>query len=181
VSEEQIHFLELFLIFCLLNDSPRITASEGKAIDHNQILAAHRGREPGLALHCGERAVPLKERARELLAMMLPLAGVLDGADPQRPYSRVLERQRETVADPQMTPSALMLARMREEGLGYPDFAERMSRAHHDYFDALTLPAERRSFFLREAADSHQRQLELEASDDRPFERFLDDYFAQRE
>jgi glutamate--cysteine ligase len=181
VSEDQLYFLETFLIFCLLNDSPRITASESRAIDRNQILAAHRGREPGLALQCGERAVPLKERARELLARMLPLSEVLDGNDPGRSYSRVMQRQLEVAADPEMTPAALILARMREYGVGFLAFAGHMSRAHHDYFDALTLPPERHRFFAREAADSHERQRALEEADDRPFDRFMEDYFAQRE
>lgn len=181
ISGDQLCFLETLLIFCLLNDSPRITASESRAIDRNQLLAAHRGREPGLLLQCGELAVPLQERARELLVRMLPLAEVLDGRDPERPYSRAARRQLEVIAEPELTPAARILAWMRKYQVGFMDFAGHMSRVHHDYFDALTLPPARHRFFAREAADSHERQRELEAADTRPFDRFLEDYFAQRE
>ncbi len=180
VSEDQLHFLETFLVFCLLNGSPGISASESRAIDRNQILTAHQGREPGLVLQCGGRAVQLKERAQELLARMLPLAEVLNGRDPERPYSQVVRRQLEVAANPEMTPAALMLARMRDYERGFMDFADHMSREHHDYFDALKLPPERHRFFAQEAVDSYERQQALEESDDRPFDRFLEDYFAQR-
>ena len=101
--------------------------------------------------------------------------------DEGRPYSRVVRRQLEVAADPELTPAALMLARMREYGVGFMDFADHMSRAHHAYFDELILPSERRHFFSREAADSHGRQQMLEEADDRPFDQFLEEYFAQRE
>jgi len=181
VSEDQLCFLETLLIFCLLNDSPRITPTEIKDIDRDQILAAHRGREPDLILQCVRGALPLKERAGQLLKAMLPLAEVLDGGDPQRPYSRVVRQQLEVAADPQMTPSARILEQMRGEGLGYREFATYISQQHHDYFAALPLSSERRDFFIREAYESRERQQELEESDDQPFERFLQEYFAQRE
>jgi glutamate--cysteine ligase len=84
-------------------------------------------------------------------------------------------------ADPEMTPAALLLARMREYGGGVLDFTGHLSRAHHAYFDSLTLPPERHRFFAREAVDSHERRQALEEADDRPFEQFLEDYFAQQE
>lgn len=178
VSEDQLYFLEAFLIFCLLHDSPRINAAESKSIDRNQILSAHHGRQPGLILQCGERAVPLKERARDLLTRMLPLAEVLDGGGPQLPYRRILKRQLEVAENPELSPSALMLARMREEGEGFYHFAQRMSQVHRDYFATLSLPAERRAFFEKEAEDSFEAQRALEDSDDLPFEQFLEQYFT---
>jgi glutamate--cysteine ligase len=178
VSEDQLYFLETFLIFCLLHDSPRINATESKTIDRNQILSAHHGREPGLVLQCGDRALPLKERARDLLTRMLPLAEVLDGASPQLSYRRVLQRQLEVVENPELTPSALMLARMREQGEGFFRFAQRMSELHRDWFGTLDLPAERREFFKKEADDSLEAERAIEDADDRPFEQFLEQYFA---
>jgi glutamate--cysteine ligase len=50
VDEEHLLFLEAFLIFCLLADSPRITGEEQWGMDYNELTVAMRGREPDLLL-----------------------------------------------------------------------------------------------------------------------------------
>ena len=92
-----------------------------------------------------------------------------------------MSRQLELVENPELTPSALMLAQMREYGEGFYHFAQRMSQIHQDYFASLSLPPERREFFKAEARESLEAQRILEASDDRPFDQFLEDYFAGHE
>jgi glutamate--cysteine ligase len=179
ISEEQMYFLELFLLFCLLNDSPRIAASESRAIDANQLLAAHRGREPGLRLMLGGREVELRVWAGELLEALATLAQVLDGQDPDQPYATALARQQHLVDHPDLTPAARMLAQMRERGEGFFDFAERMSLANQEYFAGIELPPGRRAWFRQQAEDSVRRQEELERNDLRPFGQFLQEYFAK--
>jgi glutamate--cysteine ligase len=179
VSEGQLYFLEAFLLFCMLNDSPRIAASERREIDGNQILAAHRGREPGLRLWRGERSVTLRDWARTLLREMLPLADVLDIDRTEGPYRRALRRQQDVVEDPQLTPSSRLLEDMRESGEGFYEFACRMSKTHRAFFDNLRLEPQRRDFFEKAAAVSHERQRVLERSDTLPFDQFLAKYFAQ--
>ena len=55
IDEEQVQFLESFMLFCLLEDSPVVSTAEINEIDINANLVAHRGREPDLKLnHQGE-------------------------------------------------------------------------------------------------------------------------------
>lgn len=179
VAEEQLYFLEVFLLFCLLNDSPRIAATEARMINANQIRAAHRGREPGLRLQREDGDPTLRDWAGELLSETAPLAALLDQGDPAAPCSAAVATAWERVTHPEATPSARMLAEMRAQGEGFFDFAQRISREHRAFFAQRPMTAEHRADFERLARASHVRQRELEEADKRLFARFLEDYFAQ--
>jgi glutamate--cysteine ligase len=179
VCETQLRFLEAFMFACLLRDSPVIGEVERLQIDHNQSAAAHRGRDPALKLLRNGDQVPLREWADEVLTAMAPLCTALDGDDPARPYSAALERQREKVADPALTPSARMLAEMGERREGFYEFARRLSRQHQAHFRGLALAPDRESVFEAEARASLERQRGIEASDDVSFEEYLRRYFSQ--
>lgn len=180
VGLEQMRFIEAFLLFCLLQDSPLIDADEREAIDQNQSLAAHHGRDPALTLNDGGRARGLKDWGCELCRAMEGVCEILDGDDPARPYSASLAAQRAALEAPELTPSARMLAQMRAEGEPFFAFARRMSLQHKHYFDGLALAPERERMFEALAAASLQRQAAIEAADDQPFDEFLREYFAQR-
>ncbi len=179
IDEDQLRFLEAFLIFCLLHESPRLSLLERREIDFNEIAAAHRGRDPKLTLHRDGREQRLRDWALELCAAMQGVCEVLDEGLGERPYSRSLARQGEAARDPDRTPSARMLAQMRRSGEEFFGFAKRMSETHQHYFQSLSMPEARRRFFEREAEGSLARQREIETADDIPFDEFLRRYFAQ--
>ncbi len=179
VSIDQLRFMETFVLFCLLVDSPRINSTERAAIDRNQALAAHQGRAPGLELERDRIPVPLRQWADELLSAMEPVAELLDGCS-RGPYRESWERQRAKVREPELTPSARMLAEMRANDESFYDFARRVSEHHRQYFADRALGAEREALFRRLAEDSLEQQAYLEQSDRRSFDDFLGDYFATR-
>lgn len=179
VSEEQLRFCEAFLLFCLLQESPLIDAEEREAIDQNQSLAAHHGRDPALTLNFGGRARGLRDWGLELTDAMTGVCEILDGDDPARPYGSVLAAQREVLRDPERTPSARMLREMREGAEPFFALARRYSHQHKRYFDALTLAPEREGLFQALARSSLEEQAAIEAADTQGFEEFLQGYFAQ--
>jgi glutamate--cysteine ligase len=179
VAEEQLYFLEAFLLFCLLADSPRIVGAERRAIDRNQVLVAHRGRDPALELDRDGRAVSFRDWGRELLNAMLPLIELLDGGDRKGSYAMSLASQRAKVEAPELTPSARMLQEMRANNEGFFDFAWRMSEGYRDLFARHRLQPQTREYLQRLAASSIEQQREIEAADDQSFEDFLEAYFAQ--
>ena len=61
VGEAQLKFIEMLAFFCLLSQSPPIGDDERKAIDRNEIAAAHDGRAPGLKLNRGGREQTLAD------------------------------------------------------------------------------------------------------------------------
>jgi glutamate--cysteine ligase len=181
IDLETMCFLRLLMLFSLLADSPRIDARERRAIDANQVLAAHRGREPGLRLQAGGEMPMLTDWGARTLAAMAPLAELLDRHVGDDRFGASLRTQQAKIADPSLTPSARMLAEMRERGEGFAAFARRLTEQHRSAFIDGSLSAEREAWLADLAATSVDRQRAIEAADDIDFDEFLRRYFAQSE
>jgi glutamate--cysteine ligase len=179
INERQLRFLEAFLVFCLLHESPLIDAQQRKDIDHNELATAHRGRDPHLMLHRDGKKIQLKEWATEILTAMMGVCELLDATCVQKPYTESLAVQMEKVQEPDRTPSARMLAEMRAEGEGFFHFAMRMSQQHQQYFRELAKNDEAQARFSAMAEQSWQKQRELEAADNESISAYLQRYFAQ--
>lgn len=174
-----MRFLEIFVLFCLLQESPALSTDEVNEIDMNFVQVAHTGREPGLRLSCNDESIELKQWAGELLTAMQGVAQLLDDAYDCDNYTESLTRQIDCVLDPAMTTSARMLNEMRENNEGFFHFAKRMSLEHHNYFNTLTLAEDRKHLFEQAANDSIALQLGIEADDTTDFDEYLRRYFAQ--
>jgi glutamate--cysteine ligase len=179
VNQNKLRFLEVFLAYCLLKDSPLIDESEQAALDGNHVKVARRGREPGLTLDRDGRQVPMTAWAEEILDSMQGIAEVLDYGEAARPYAAALDTQRNKLRDVSLTPSARMLAELRSTGESFFELALRMSRLHRDYFLALYPPNEARlGEFAAEAAESLAAQRRIDATPGPSFDDYLEQYFA---
>jgi len=180
IAEEQIYFVEALMLFSLLHESPSIIVSEQKAIDWNELAAAHQGRDPALKLRRNSGEISLRTWGLEICDAMQPICEVLDEDLVESPYQDSLELQRSRLRDADLTPSARMLAEMRDRGESFFQFAQRMSLQHHDYFAQQAISLGDQQLLEREAEDSRQRQREIEAADRLSFDEFLEHYFSQQ-
>ncbi len=179
LSEMQLHFLEALMLYCLLQESPKISAQERSEIDQNEMVVAHRGREPELKLsRCG-KAITLREWALEICDAMTEVCALLDGNTSKHPYRQALARQRRLVENPDLTPSARVLAEMRNSKESFFEFARRKSLEQQWYFAELPVDFEREQTLVELAARSIQKQKEIEVADKVDFDQFLQDYFNQ--
>jgi glutamate--cysteine ligase len=182
VSQNELRFLEAFLVFCMLNDSPPMDEAEIEHLDDNHARVAVAGRRPDLALVIGGVEKPLADWGRDLCRQLAPICRLLDRDDPSRSYSAALELQAAKLEDPSLTPSARILAEMRQEGESFFRFALRMSQQHREYFAAMPpMSPARLAEFEAEAEHSLRAQQELEQSETEPFEHYLARYFARAE
>ena len=180
VNQNKLRFLEAFLALCVLKDSPLIASSEEGPLDHNHILVARRGREPGLTLTRDGRNVSMRVWARELIDSMTGICEVLDHGDPLRPYTTALAVQAAKLDNDALTPSARLLNELTSTGESFFEQALRMSTFHKEYFLDLYAPnQERLGEFGAEAEESLERQGRLEGGLQEPFETYLARYFAK--
>ncbi len=177
VNQNKLRFLEAFLALCLLRESAPISIGEQDALDANHQLVARRGREPNLMLRREGRDFSMSEWARELLDSMQGVCEMLDQGEAARPYSTALEQQRAKIDDVERTPSARLLAEMRQTGETFHQLALRMSKLHKDYFLGLYPPNESRlGEFGAQALESHDAQRKIEAADRTDFDAYLAHY-----
>jgi len=182
INEEQLYFLEVFMLFCLLQSSPRLSKSEVDAIDENLLLVAHQGRNPELDLQRINQEqilekISLQDWAGELCNQMRPVAGLLDQANYCENYFSSVKSQLASVFDPDLTPSARMLAEMRENDEGFFHHAQRKSLHHNQYYKNHPLAEKKKQFFENMARESLEKQKQIENEDTMSFDEYLDNYF----
>jgi len=178
VNHNKLCFLEAFAALCLLRESGPLSAAQSASFEANHVLVASRGREPGLVLWNEPSPQSLADWAAQLLDEMQGICELLDGADEAKPYTTALALQRAKLDDPARLPSARLLAELEREQVSFFELALSMSRMHRDYFRDLYPPNEARlAEFATEAADSLEKQRQVEAADTLPFGEFVARYF----
>ncbi|MDD2863473.1 MAG: glutamate--cysteine ligase [Methylococcales bacterium] len=178
IDEETARFIEALLLTCLLTNSPEINADELRVNNSNQLIVANQGRKPNVELTRNGKTITLQNWAREILDLMQPICDALDSTETNSPYSQSLTLQRELVENPDLTPSAKMLAAMREKDKPFSCFTVNQSAELAKFFAGQSLDENTRQEFIKLAAQSHEKQRELEAAPQIPFEDFLQNYFA---
>ena len=179
ISANTMRLLDVFLLHCLLSDSPPDSPAEIAEMKHNQHLAAEGGREPGLRLQRGGQEVALTEWAAEILAACRPIAAALDRAHGVEDYSLALDQSHSLLSNAEQTPSAQVLATVRDQfGDNFKVFGAAQSQWARDttlaqpWSDALT------AHYQQRAAESVQAQKAMEAADTLPFEEWRQCYMS---
>ena len=179
INASTIRLLDVFLLYCLLEESPPDTPEEIAAIGRNQNRVAARGREPGLRLERQGQEVGLLEWSRHTLDACEPIAAALDAAHGGRAYADVLASALAALDQPDPVPSARILEEMKERhGSSYTRFTLTQSLRHAGYIKSLPLTAEVESRFARLAKESLEEQRQIEAADTMPFEIYRQQYLA---
>jgi glutamate--cysteine ligase len=179
INAGTVHFLDIFLLHCLLCESPPDTPQELAAIVGNKQRVAARGREPGLRLVRASEEVTLVEWSSEILAECAPIAAALDHANGGNAHRDALASTVARLNDPATTPSARVLEAMaRAHGNSYARFVLDQSIAHKNTLLELPFSAEIAAQFARLADESVTEQRRIEAADTLPFEAYRQLYLA---
>jgi len=179
ITEPTCRFLDIFLLHCLLSDSPPDTPREIREVRDNLQRVAHRGREPGLTLLRNGRETSLADWAREVMAQCEPIPEKIDERLGGAAYRDAYEAMLKLAADASQTPSARVLHAMaRNHDNAFVRFALIESTLHKSALQQRELPREVRERFARLAQESLLKQRELEAADDVDFETFRQRYLA---
>lgn len=173
VDENQVRFLDLFLIWCALADAPEMSSEELACTRINWNRVILEGRKPGLMLGigCEEAQYPLKAVGKALFNDLRRVAETLDSHDSERQYQLACERVEVSFDDPELTFSARFLTMLKEKGVVATGVA--LSEQYRHQLSEETLDILTDSQFRHEAARSKVKQQEIEESDTLSFEDFL--------
>ncbi|MCW8207499.1 glutamate--cysteine ligase [Verminephrobacter aporrectodeae subsp. tuberculatae] len=179
ITASTMRLLDVFLLHCLLSDSPPDTPTEIAELQHNQQLVAERGREIGLRLQRNGQDVLLTDWGAEVLAACEPLAAALDAAHGSGEHGAALRAARALMAAPDSTPSARVLeCIVQGHGNSFDAFARQQSIRARDALLALPWTARQQARYLALADASMAEQKAIEAADTLPFEAWRAQYMA---
>ncbi len=177
VSAQQLHFLELFLTFCLLHESPPIDSTEQREIDHNAQAIATRGRDLGLTLLRQGRTIQMRHWASELFEQLQLLAKTVASTGNMQPLQAVAAYH-SLIEQVENTLSAQAVAAITQHG-SFFDFAMYQSQQSAAYFRQHPLAINRLQYFDELAQLSLQQQADLETASQMNFDEYLTRYLNQ--
>ncbi|QSX34782.1 glutamate--cysteine ligase [Shewanella avicenniae] len=175
IDASQVRFLDLFLLYCLMQPSAKVDAAGEKEIAANLKAVVLEGRKLGLILSRNGEAISLQQWMRELFADLGRIAAVIDGDD--RVYADTLAHWSEAVENPEMTLSGRIWQSLAQTGLDHGAWVRQLAEQYHRQLVDYPIPQAALASLDAEAAASIEQQHQLEASDKLDFEQFLAEYF----
>lgn len=178
IDEERMHFVDLFLFWCLIQDNDLIPRDECFRLRENNQRVAANGRDPDLRLMIKGESVGLRDHGQRVLDSMAALAEELDGFNGHDRYSRAVQHQRAKIGDASLTPSARFLERIHDVG-SFRQTALDMAEEHRDRMMRIDNDAAVFEALARSAADSLVEQRQMEEGSSGDFDAFLYQYIRQ--
>ena len=181
INTQTMRFLDVFLLHCLLSESPDDSPEEIIALAHNQHSVAERGREAGLRLQRGRETVTLKDWGMELVTQLAPIAKTLDAAHNCTGYSAAVQAAMDGLQHPETLPSARVLQAITEQFDGsFGAFALAQSVQIKQRMLDMPLSAALQERFESLARESWEAQRKIEAADTMSFDIYLKEYLSAR-
>ena len=178
INQNTMRFMESMLIYCLLADSPKLDSAALEELGRNQVETAKHGRDPEFRLHRNGKPVSVAEWGTEVMHGILEVAAVLDQHDGNDSYSSAVSQMQGLLDNPDETPSARIIAELKQSNTGFFTYALEIARSHKEYFDAIAKPNDAvNAEYHKEALDSLKRQADIEAQDSVSLDEYLENYF----
>ncbi|ELY3542734.1 glutamate--cysteine ligase [Cronobacter turicensis] len=173
VDENQVRFLDLFMVWCALADAPEMSSDELLCTRANWNRVILEGRKPGLTLGigCETAQFPLDKVGKDLFRDLRRVAQTLDGIHGGQEYQQVCDRLVACFDDPELTYSARILRSMIENGIG--GTGRMLADNYRTMLREEPLQTLHEKDFRQEQAASLARQREIEAADTEPFDEWL--------
>lgn len=180
VSAEQMRFLDVFLCYCLLQESPELSHEDQLVTEQNLKKVVTDGRRQNLELMQHGAPRLMLDWAEEIFADLSAVAAWLDQAHGGSCYQDTIKAFYLSLLDPANTYSGRLLKQLLAAQQDNGPFALAMAEQYrqqllqrgYQYFDEQAL--------IAMAVQSHQKQAEVEAADTLSFEAYLQDYFAPK-
>ena len=179
INEQQMRFLDTFLVFCLLQESPDCHPGEYRNSLENQHRIVYHGRDPELALLQNGQDTPVIKLAEELFANLGDVAKLLDKHQKTDAHCNAHTELKAKLHNPELTPSAQILEEMRSSGQTYFRVAMSHAQQHREYFLDTPLAPEIAEQYQAAAIQSLEQQKQIEAADNISFDDFLANYYRQ--
>lgn len=168
-------FIDAFVVYCLLSDSPQQCPNEWSEIADNLKSIINQGRNPDLHMTCCGETDSVQDWASNLINKISESAALLDESYGTDLYGASIEQQRLKADDPSNTPSG-QLMQMVEDGGEFIDIVQSLSQQHYTAMQQQGLDAEVDQQQQEIAEQSLAEHAQREQQDEISFDQYLEDY-----
>lgn len=179
IEEEQFYFLDVFLTYCLVAPSAKMTDAQYQETENNLSAVVVNGRDPELLLNNEFEPISIPAWSNSFFEQMREIAVVLDKANSTDLYSAAVESQWQKIVDPGKTPSAVILSTLLSENKDNGYLGIELAEKYKAELRSSEFSIFNESQFVELAETSRKLQLEKEQADVLSFDEFLIDYFKK--
>lgn len=172
IDEQQIKFLDSFLLFCLLSDSPEHDDQLCREVTENSAATVYEGRNSELMLNDQGQSISLREWGSALLTDIAETAALLD-TDADDSYRESVAVQLGRLENPVLTPSGSILRDMETDQIPFFRFAMDKALEHERYFKSQPFTPALKDKYEALAKKSIEDQAIIDDSDTQTFDQYL--------
>ncbi len=176
ISVETMQFIDLFLLFCVLAESPPCDAAEFQQINQNHQLTVTQGRLTATPLSLLGATHSLRDWGLRLIDAMSGAAELLDKAH-NLGYGAVLQQARHRLDHPDTTPSAQVLEACQTRG--HQAWGYALAESYTKAFSTADLAPELETQLRQLAAQSLQSAAAENTQISGTFDQYLTQYYQQ--
>ena len=177
ITEEQIYFLDLLILFCFFEDSPEISEQESNEIFNNHKIVVNDGRRSNQSLVMGSLEVSIKDEAIRILDEMVEIAKFMDEVvtfEDENIWMNSLEKQKNTINDYGLSLSESMLNEISNEEMSFQEYGMNISKKHRE--EKKNISTNDQDILIQAAKKSLIDASDIESSQDADFEDYLRDF-----
>ncbi len=177
ITESQVHFLDTFLLFCLLHNSPTFTLDNAMEWHSNQSMAVLHGLSPDCLLATASRSITANDWAARLFEDLTLVAKLLDQDHPDKVHHQAVQEARTQFESRFALPAAVQFNAIKEAG-GFIEYGRALSEAHHQRFMEYPLPPEVQRSYEALAEKSLREQERMEKDLKGSYQDYILRYFS---
>ncbi|MFT6529070.1 MAG: glutamate--cysteine ligase [Psychrosphaera sp.] len=177
ITLEQMHVLDVFLLYCLFNSETELNNTQQQEAEENQDKIVLDGRKPDLTL--GHNGV-VKSRTDwlgEIFEDFATIATWLDNHYGETHYSDAIKATLASANDPTKTLSGKLLAELHSTNTDNGAYGLKLAQEFKKIILNKVTSEFSSEFLQQESIKSLQKQLEVEQADQVDFDHFLTEYF----
>ncbi|WP_062570530.1 glutamate--cysteine ligase [Pseudoalteromonas arabiensis] len=179
IDLQQIHFLDVFLTYCLLSDSPAMDWQEQSLSTKNLDAVVNEGRSPDLQLLKQGESVSLTTWATSIFDKLKSVAHYMDAAYGVSYYNETVATLAAWVSEPNKTFSGRYIDMLANTNQDNGEFALTLAQQYKQSHLGADYQFYDEAFLTEQASKSVTKEREVKAEDNVSFTAFLDDYFAK--
>jgi glutamate--cysteine ligase len=166
VEESQLRFVHMFLLYCMLAESPKADKLEESHWRKNQEKTTWQGRHPKTEVTVFNEKWNISDLVYQVLVELQQISDLLDHNDTENgKYTLALEKQWEKWNDPSLLGSSLSENDLIVNKMGYHEFGLNLSKSHARYLKELPLSKAKMSYFEDLADQSLFEQRKIESKE----------------
>lgn len=179
ISETQSHFLDVFLLSCLMMPSADLDEVQIAEANENMQTMVLEGRKPDVCLKRDGETIAFTDWAASLFGTFTDVAKLLDKTHGGQSYQDAVNSEWQKVERPSLTPSGKILDELLSQNKDNGTLGLELAARFRDVFGSWHYKHQTQQEFVQAAEASLKAQQAVDAEEGVEFDQFIRDYFAE--